>query len=31
MDSVEVYIIFKDKTKIRIDDVININGEIFKL
>ena len=30
VDSVEGYIIFKDKVKIRIDDVININGEIFK-
>lgn len=30
VDSVEGLIIFKDKEKIRIDDVINITGEIFK-
>ena len=31
VDNIEGFIIFKDKEKIRIDDVININGEIFKL
>ncbi len=30
VDIVEGFIIFKDKEKIRIDDIININGEIFK-
>lgn len=30
IDNIEGYIIFIDKVKIRIDDVININGEIFK-
>lgn len=30
VDNIEGFIIFKDKEKIRIDDVININGEIFK-
>ena len=27
----EASTVFKDKEKIRIDDVININGEIFKV
>ena len=31
VDNIEGIIIFKDKEKIRIDDVININGEIFKV
>lgn len=30
VDTVEGYIIFKDKEKIRIDDVINISGELYK-
>ena len=30
VDNIEGFIIFKDKEKIRIDDVINITGEIFK-
>ena len=30
VDIVEGFIIFKDKEKIRIDDIININGEFLK-
>lgn len=31
IDNIEGYIIFKDKEKIKIDDLINITGEIYKL